>query len=215
MSTCILLMTKAPRVGAVKSRLASELGEVHSAGLYMAFLLDILETLRSIGAPFIVYFTPENAIDELRAHLGDDVQYFPQRGADLGERLYNGMLLAEELGYRCAVALASDVPDISVEYLMECVQALDQCSSVIGPSIDGGYNLIGLNLEYLDRRVFTDITWGTDTVYSETMEKLAYLDPFILEPMRDIDTFADLEEISLKPNSHTMRYLREIRQARD
>ena len=52
-------MTKAPRVGNVKSRLASELGEAHAAGLYKAFLLDILDALKSIDTPFIIYYTPE------------------------------------------------------------------------------------------------------------------------------------------------------------
>ena len=215
MSTCILLMTKAPRVGDVKSRLASELGDVHAAGLYKAFLLDILDTLKSIDTPFIVYYTPEDAMDELRSLLGEDLQYVPQQGLDLGERLYHGMMLAGELGYRCSVALASDVPTVSGEYLLECVQALESYSGVIGPSIDGGYNLIGLNLDHLERQYFTEINWGTDTVYCETIEKLVNLDPFILGPMRDIDTVSDLTRISLKDSSHTMQYLREIEQTRD
>lgn len=215
MSTCIFLMTKAPREGAVKSRIASELGEAHAAGLYKAFLLDILGALRSINIPFIIYYTPEDAIDELRSLLGNDLQYIPQRGSDLGERLYHGMMFAGELGYRCAVALASDVPTVSEAYLLECVQALESYPGVIGPSIDGGYNLIGLNLDHLDRQYFTEITWGTDTVYEETIEKLVNFDTYILEPIRDIDIFSDLKRISLKENSHTMQYLREIEQTRD
>jgi len=204
-------MTKAPRVGEVKSRLASEYGEEYAAGLYRCFLLDLLETLKTTGVPFIIYFTPADALDELRTLMGDDYIYVAQGKGDLGDRLYNGLVKAKELGYRRVVALASDVPDIPVEYLTLCVDSLVSHDAVIGPSLDGGYNLIGLNLEFIDSRFFTGITWGTDTVFRETMDRLAGLDVQVLAPWGDIDKASDLEKLRMRDASHTMRYLKNMR----
>ena len=119
--------------------------------------------------------------------------------------------IVEELGYRCAIALASDVPDITDAYLTGCAEALGSHDAVIGPCTDGGYNLIGLNLEHLDKWFFTGITWGTDTVFSETLERLGGLDTHVLEPMGDIDNASDLEKLCMSEASHTMRCLREMR----
>lgn len=206
-------MTKAPRLGDVKSRLAAELGEEYSVGLYRCFLLDMLETLSSTGAPFIIYYTPDDALDELKTLLGEDHQYIPQEGNDLGERLYNGMKIVEELGFHCAVVLASDVPDITVEYLSCCVDALDGHDAVIGPSTDGGYNLLGLNLDHLDEGFFSGVTWGTETVFEETIQRLEGLDVHLLDPMGDIDDASDLEKLRMRVTSHTMRYLRALRES--
>ena len=62
MCLCFLLMTKAPRVGLVKTRLATEIGAIHAAGLYSCFLLDIIEILKLTGFEIIVYYTPEDAL---------------------------------------------------------------------------------------------------------------------------------------------------------
>ena len=212
MSSCILLMTKAPRVGDVKSRLATEMGNERAAELYRCFLLDLLDTLKEVGTPFIIYYTPADALDELKIMLGEEHQFIPQEGGDLGERLYHGLEIAKKLGYRSTIALASDVPDITEEYLTGCVEALGMHEAVIGPSTDGGYNLIGLNLDHLDERFFTGINWGTDTVFSESMERLAGLDIHVPAPWSDIDNASDLEKLCMSEASHTMRYLRGMRE---
>lgn len=210
MSTCILLMTKAPRAGDVKSRLASVLGWEQAAGLYRCFLLDILDTLNESGIRFIVYYTPADALDELKTLLGPNNEYVLQEGGNLGERLYHGMVWAKEMGYRGAIALASDVPDITVDYLADCVDSLGRYSAVIGPSIDGGYNLIGLDLDCLDMDFFSGITWETSSVYEETLDKLGGLNVYSLALLGDVDNESDLENLCMSETSHTMKYLRKL-----
>lgn len=202
-------MTKSPRVGLVKTRLAAEIGEIHAAGLYRCFLLDIIETLSTTGYSIIIYYTPEDAFNELQELFGKDFQYISQVGADLGERLYSGMERAKQLGFSYAIAVASDVPEIKREYLNESITALKKHSVVIGPSLDGGYNLIGLKLDYNNKKFFSQIDWGTNEVYNQTMNKLNRLNVYTLPSFKDIDTLSDLETLKVKESSHTNKYITE------
>ncbi len=50
---------------------------------------------------------------------------------------------------------------------------------VLGPSIDGGYYLIGMNR--LHAGLFEDITWSTDQVYAQTVARARALGLSVLE----------------------------------
>jgi len=201
-----LLMTKVPVIGGVKSRLGAEIGESHAAMLYRCFLLDEVETLDQLGEDYIIYYTPEDGRSLLVRLLGDQL-YEPQRGVDLGERLYYGLEMARRLGYTHGVALASDVPDITVDYLRQVVEALRTRDVVVGLSSDGGYNLIGFRLGLNSRSFFTDVNWGTQTVFAETMKKLDGYSVDVLPVWSDIDVASDLSKHRLSVQSHTYRYL--------
>jgi glycosyltransferase A (GT-A) superfamily protein (DUF2064 family) len=138
--------------------------------------------------------------------LGDQI-YEPQRGVDLGERIYYGLKMLRRLGYTHGVALASDVPDITVDYLRGIIKALRRGDVVIGPSSDGGYNLIGLRLDINSKNFFTDVNWGTETVYEETMKKLDGYSLDVLPAWSDVDEASDLLNHKLSHDSHTYRYL--------
>jgi rSAM/selenodomain-associated transferase 1 len=204
-------MTKAPIIGSVKSRLGAEIGEQHAAEIYKRFLMDIVETLNRFGEDFIIYYTPEDALDLLIDIFGIDMQYIPQTGRDLGERLYNGLDKARELGYQYAIALASDVPDLNVDYLREAIESLKKDQLVIGPSSDGGYNLIGYDLSINNPSLYDGINWGTAEVYEETLKRLHSVEFHVLPFWGDVDELSDLRKCKLDQNSHTYSYLRENR----
>jgi len=66
---------------------------------------------------------------------------------------------------------------------------------VIGPSLDGGYYLIGFKNETFSPRVFDGIHWSTESVFEKTHLKSARpggLAVHTLKPLRDIDTVNDL-----------------------
>ena len=188
-------MTKAPRLGYVKSRLGVEIGVHHALGLYRCFLLDMVKILAELDQEFIVYFTPGNAESELLNLLGKQ-EFMKQVGENLGERLFNGLEMAYIKGYTHAVALASDVPDISHEYLVEVVEMLKIHDGVIGPSTDGGYNLIGFELSKNRLDYFSGIKWGTERVFEDTMRRLKGLLVHVMPFWRDIDDMSDLKPVS-------------------
>jgi uncharacterized protein len=200
-------MTKVPRAGTVKTRLALEFGEIKAAELYKCFLLDIIEKLSKVSADVIIYYTPQEALNDLKNLIGESYYYLPQKGNNLGDRLYNGLEIAKKLGYRYAIALASDIPDIPDEYLITSVNSLVESTAVIGPSIDGGYNLIGFDLDYNDIRFFSEIEWGTNHVFMNTMERICNLDISVLETWHDVDKASDLKRLKLGGSSYTKKYL--------
>jgi rSAM/selenodomain-associated transferase 1 len=201
-------MTKVPMMGKVKSRLGAEIGEKHAYMLYRCFLLDMVELLSELGEDYIIYYSPEHAIEILNSIIGQDMRYIYQIGENLGERLYNGLEKVRELGYRFGFALASDVPNLSLEYLKEAIESMKKHHLVIGPSFDGGYNLIGYNLKINRPEFYNGIKWGSNLVYDETIKRLDQIDKHVLPLWRDIDNISDLRKNQLNHKSHTYKYLK-------
>jgi hypothetical protein len=211
---CILLMTKYPERGGVKTRLGKDIGKDNSTELYIAFLQDILETLNNSGIPFIVYYYPKERSKHLRDLLGDGLTYIHQVGRDLGERLIYGLRTAFSLGFESASALASDVPDIPSSILLEAKDRLETGDAVIGPSPDGGYYLIGFTQASFLPEAFHGIPWSTETVYRDTLQRLRArgLNTHVLESWPDIDNKQDLMDLLHNhgqgfTGSHTLDYL--------
>jgi rSAM/selenodomain-associated transferase 1 len=205
-------MTKVPIEGHVKTRLAKNIGKRQATELYKCFLMDILDTLKKIGVPVIIYYTPKRFLNKLTKVIGNDYQFIPQKGADLGERLYNGFEIANSLGYECAVALATDIPDIPQRILEDCIRRLEESQAIIGPCPDGGYYLIGLRLDQCFRDLFTDIAWGSNNVYRDTVERMKEIQVQISEQWHDIDSVENLSRLlKSKSATHTQKYLSKIR----
>jgi rSAM/selenodomain-associated transferase 1 len=201
-------MTKVPILGEVKSRLGAEIGEQHAVKIYTCFLMDIVETLNKLGEDYIIYYTPVEALDVLKRIIGEDKNYIPQIGKNLGERLYNGLEKIRKLGYSYGFALASDVPDLSLGYIKEAFRSLKKYQLVIGPSFDGGYNLIGYDLTINSPEFYNGIIWGSNMVYEETMKRLDKINKYVLPFWGDIDNMSDLKKNRLDYNSHTYKYLK-------
>ena len=214
MDPCIFIMAKFPAVGEVKTRMGESMGNAEAAHLYLCFLRDTVEKVSGLGVPFFIYYTPTARREEFQHLLGDDLIYMPQVGADLGERLFNGFKLSSEMGYTSAIALASDAPDLPGSILSEAVTKLDEFDSVIGPSPDGGYYLIGLKRQVASQDLFKGITWSTDTVYAETLDRIKgkQINCNSLATWADVDKVDDLARLlsSRDPDfrrSHTWKYL--------
>jgi rSAM/selenodomain-associated transferase 1 len=214
LSSCIFIMAKYPAVGEVKTRMGKSMGNEEAANLYLCFLRDTVEKVNGLGVPLFIYFTPEDRREEFQRLLGNDLTYVPQEGDDLGERLFNGFKLSSEMGYTSAIALASDAPDLPGSILDEAVTKLDEFDSVIGPSPDGGYYLIGLKNSAVTQGLFHGITWSTNTVYAETLARIKgkQISCHSLASWADVDHVDDLERLlsSSDPDfrrSHTWKYL--------
>ena len=96
-----------------------------------------------------------------------------------------------------AVVLNSDSPTLPTALLVETADMLAQPGerAVLGPSTDGGYYLLGLKTVY--RRLFEDITWGTERVAAQTLERARELklDVHMLPPWYDVDDVEGLRRL--------------------
>ena len=192
---CLLFFIKNPEQGKVKTRLASAVGDTMAVKLYKRFLLEMLFTLNDGTFLFFLCYYPDNALEDLSDWLGDHYLYMAQKGENLGERMKNGFLEAFSMKFRRVILVGSDIPDLPLDFIEEAFTALQAQDGVIGPSLDGGYYLIGFKNKAFPPRVFDGIRWGTETVFEETMNVLKQegLTVHTLNPLRDIDTVEDLK----------------------
>ena len=215
---CLLLLVKDPAHGPVKTRLARAIGQDTARTLYENFIHDMISRLEKEAFPLFICVHPENALAGLKALFGKHLQYLPQRGDNLGRRMENCLRDAFSRGFHRAILLGSDIPDLPGEIVTDAFRFLNTVDCVIGPSIDGGYYLIGFRNDSLLPEAFSDMRWGTETVLAETTEILTrfHLSTHLMRTWGDIDTVDDLKrfleqnrDTSLCPR--TMAYLRSVK----
>jgi len=196
----ILLFVKAPQRGQVKSRLAAILGQDSALELYRSFVLDILIAIETSGFPCRICYHPPDSGEALKDWLGDQRQYMPQEGNDIGERMEKAFRRAFSEGITRAVLIGSDIPDLPPAMFARAFRSLDDHGAVIGPALDGGYYLIGFNKDTFFPGVFSGIAWSTGDVFSRTMQTLDHAGQLVeqLPPWRDVDTVGDLKDLVVR-----------------
>ena len=198
MKICLIVFAKNPVPNQVKTRLIPTLSPEQAAALYTAFLTDWCETLAKLSeVDLVIAYTPVEAQSDLQALIGDDVIYIPQMGADLGERLTSATQWAAKQGYTKILFVGSDSPTLPISYISEALTLLNSRDTVIGPSTDGGYYLIGFSAAALTTtvpHVFEEIAWSTADVFQQTVGRIHAAEATLglLPPWYDIDTAEDL-----------------------
>ena len=198
MKTSLIVFAKNPVPNQVKTRLIPTLSPEQAAALYTAFLTDWCETLAKLtNVDIVIAYTPVEAQSDLQTLIGDDVIYIPQIGADLGERLTSATQWAAKQGYTKILFVGSDSPTLPISYISQALTLLDSRDTVVGPSTDGGYYLIGFSAAALTAtvpHVFEEIAWSTAEVFQQTGARIhaARATLGLLPPWYDIDTAEDL-----------------------
>jgi len=193
----LAVMVKAPLPGHVKTRLTPTLTEEEAAELYSSFLTDLFVNLRGAPLPADLFsaITPPGSKEDFSGVIPDDVDFFPQTGEGLGQRIENVFKCLFEKGYGKAVVTGSDSPDMPLRFIEEALCALDEpdVDIVFGPAHDGGYYLVAASRPI--EAPFRDINWSGSTVLEETLEKVkeAKLSYRLLDPWHDMDRPADLK----------------------
>ncbi|MGB0911800.1 MAG: TIGR04282 family arsenosugar biosynthesis glycosyltransferase [Nitrospirales bacterium] len=192
----LIIFTKSPVPGLVKTRLCPPLAPDEAATLHGSLVLDTLERTRNLQGfdrflacapskqhPFFQTVGARQQI-ELWEQISD---------ADLGKRMDCAFGAAFERKYTYAVLIGSDLPSIDGETIQQAVRALAEHDVVIGPSVDGGYYLIGLKQPTPE--LFSNIPWSTDQVSSLTQQIANHLELSMkfLPEQRDLDTIEDLQ----------------------
>ncbi len=179
----IALFAKYPAAGAAKTRLIPTLGPEGAAQVHRLLVERTVTTIRASGLPFTLYFTGANRAT-FAEWLGDDVPLAEQCEGDLGARLTRVPAPA--------ILLGADVPGLTAVHLQQAVEALEHSQAVLGPAQDGGYYLLGFRQHM--PFVFTEMPWGTDAVFRETLARLKThnISFAVLEMLADCDRPADL-----------------------
>lgn len=185
----LAVFLKAPRIGTVKTRLASTVGDRHALRLYRAMAARTLAAARASGMETTIWFAPADAAGEMRRWLGGSWELRPQCSGDLGARLRHAALVVDH--GRAWMAIGADCPRLTTDVLHDAASVLARGEVAIGPTVDGGYYLIGGTTPLPD--LFTAMPWSTSGVLHETRERLrrAGLAWHELAELRDVDTADD------------------------
>lgn len=85
-----------------------------------------------------------------------------QHGNTFGEKLSDAFNQVFDLGYEQVIAIGNDCPSLSSVDLIEAANKLETKNAILGPAVDGGLYLIGLNRKSFNTQQFSNLPWGTD-----------------------------------------------------
>jgi uncharacterized protein len=209
----IAVMAKASTPGLTKTRLVPPLQFEEAAAFNTAFLQDVAANLMAAGrqAEITGYmaFGPPGSEHFFERTLGRNIGLISAWRPNFGDCLLLTIEAMLARGHSAAVVLNSDSPTLPSSLLVKTAEVLacpGDCA-VLGPSTDGGYYLLGLKRAH--RRLFADITWSTERVAEQTLERAREigLDVHILPAWYDVDDLRSLrmlhEEIRGVPRAHT------------
>ncbi|MDP2364525.1 MAG: TIGR04282 family arsenosugar biosynthesis glycosyltransferase [Ignavibacteria bacterium] len=189
----IIIFTRYPIEGKVKTRLASTIGNHYAKEFYKIISEKIINGTKLIRNSYkYVFYSNENEKDLVKKWLGNSFLYSHQEGNNLGEKMTNAFRKVFSHGAKKSIIIGTDIPDLSPQIIKEAIKQLDKTDIVIGPSKDGGYYLLGMKKYY--PAIFENIEYSSHTVFSETIaiaEKLN-LTYSTLELLQDIDTEDDI-----------------------
>lgn len=196
------IMIKAPRAGFSKTRLSPPLSQEEAANISRCFLKDTTAAIDALSQkdPVMVgiaIYTPVGAEADFAELLPETFKIIAQREGGFGARLLGATEDLFSVGFSAVCLIDSDSPTLPFHYLRDLSVLLKEPTDrmVIGPSLDGGYYALGLRRAH--KRLFEEITWSTDRVYGETVERSKEIDlPAITLPTwYDVDDRLSLNRL--------------------
>ena len=187
----ILIFTRNPELGKVKTRLATTIGDQSALEIYEILLNHTQKIINPINVTKTVMYSDEVIIDDIWDNSKYDKKV--QFGQDLGAKMKNAVAGAFENDYKKVVVIGSDLYDLQESDITTAFEKLNKFDVVLGPASDGGYYLLGL--KFIPDNLFFNKKWGTSSVLKDTLIDLENFDIYLLDIKNDIDTFNDIKDI--------------------
>jgi len=216
----LVIMAKAPRPGAVKTRLTPNLSPEAVTAFYCCLLDDTLALARSleVAGVEVAIMCPESDVNELARLagtqlLGKAASVVAQKGEGLAAGLTSVFAHFAE-GHRTSarrtnplrrriIAFNSDSPHLARSVLEDAFETLAAPDVVVGPTHDGGYYLVGAKASH--PTLFAGDGMGTSSAMERLLSRARALELSVgfADRFYDIDTADDLsrlaEELRLAP----------------
>jgi glycosyltransferase A (GT-A) superfamily protein (DUF2064 family) len=222
-SLALILFTKAPTPGFVKTRFISQgrgLSKEQASSLYLCLLQDTLAAAADLARKrvfsLIVSFAPKKEkrlIQRIVAPYFENADYVPQVASSVTQNVRNAFDYAFDRGYEAVSLIPGDHPDLNCNLLAQSFDRLSDHphetfpSAVLGPTCDGGAYLLGFN-----RKGFSRIRFSLEDTFmvcasivkSARDQEIRYT---ILDNRSDIDDWEDIKRFLRKAEyTHTKTY---------
>ena len=199
----LILFTRYPEPGTTKTRLIPALGAQGAAALQQRMSEAIVAQMVRFAGQYPV--CPEirfvgGTQQLVEAWLSTSIPCLPQGEGELGDRLCRAFSQAFAQGSRQVVVIGADCPGLTPALFAQAFAALESRDLVLGPAMDGGYYLVGLNRPA--PALFAGIPWGTGEVLAATLKQAheLHLSTHLLEPLADVDRQEDLRHFHCHPD---------------
>jgi uncharacterized protein len=189
----IIVFTREPVPGSSKTRLAARIGVRNAAALADAFTHDALAKVRELGLPLVIAASATGALQDNRYFCAlarrFDADLIDQEQDNLGVRMARVLAPFARGG---ALLIGTDTPSLPSSVLRRAVTLIRHNHVVLGPSLDGGYYLVGIRGAVPD--MFRGIRWGGAQVMQQTIARLVRLGirPALAPAWYDVDRWGDL-----------------------
>jgi rSAM/selenodomain-associated transferase 1 len=192
----LVIMAKAPRSGAVKTRLASCLSPTAVIAFYCCLLDDSLALARSLGDVEVAIMCPASDTEQMARLAGEKATVIAQKGDGLAAALTSVFAHFTQCQARRVIAFNSDSPHLPRSVLEDAFERLAAHDVVVGPTHDGGYYLVGA-------KTFHPTLFGRDGMgTSSALERLLArvrdleLSAAFVDPFYDVDVCDDLTRLA-------------------
>jgi rSAM/selenodomain-associated transferase 1 len=195
MSSRVVVLTRVPQPGLVKTRLIPSIGAAGACRVHAAMVAQTLRRVAQSGLALTVSVAGPMDDPFVRDLIGRGIEVEAQVNGDLGARLRHALRRPG-----AQIALGTDCPCFGPEDLTAAAES-DHALS-IGPTIDGGYWLIKVDGEPVRSAVFRDIPWSTSAVCRTTESRAhsAGLSIHWLPTRYDVDEPSDLQRLFADPD---------------
>ena len=189
MQKTLVIMAKAPAMGRVKTRLARDVGPVEATRFYRVALARLIRRLASDPRwRTVVAASPDAQALPRENWLQDAHAVVPQGTGDLGVRMQR---VFDTAPIGSTVIVGSDIPDISTRHIAQAFKALGSSDAVIGPSVDGGYWLVGQKRMPRVLKPFGNVDWSSGREREQTLANFGNARVAMLGELSDVDNGAD------------------------
>ena len=194
MTSIINILSKNPELADCKSRLKKYLSRDERIFLTKKMLEMICSEIIRVDAEACLHFFPNDNgkyIEWLSKKFKIKTQN--QKQGYLSDKIYSALDEQKEI-YKKRIVIGSDIPTLSVDELTDCIVNLDKYDLIIGPSVDGGFYLVGVtdNVHKIFKDMELDKISFKDILKKCISSDISYK---VIRTLKDIDTFDDLTSI--------------------
>lgn len=184
----LIVMTKAPRIGIGKTRIAAELGRVEAWRINRMLQAHTLRVAQDRRWRTLLAVAPRAALRlDAPGVWPRGVARIAQGEGDLGARL------ARMLAPRRRVAIiGADCPGLTRKHNAAAFAALERKPFALGPAEDGGFWLLAARSGAQAARAMAGVRWSTPHAAADVIANLGADNVALLAKLADIDAAADL-----------------------
>jgi len=196
-SECLVVITKYPITGNVKTRLGEEIGLENAANFNRAMIKDLVRVNLNQSYDLAIETNDIKHEYDLKLLVGNDIQIRSRLNNYLRGSESNTFEVIKSYlqDYSKIIVVFSDVPGIDNNLVELAFRKLDKKNVVVGSDIGGGYYLLGMNKAF---DLFTSLPESRCQYYNLTLNLLRErkINFDLIKPLQDIDRVEDIRMIN-------------------